>query len=114
MYIIEKPIKGKIRRETVAAFELKDGVIVFDATRGDAEFVHDLKTVGVKIFDEKTGVFRNVLPSEGQAFIEACLDAYCGAPLACNNEEDLDKLRRRFPSPGVPRTSDPPPISAAS
>jgi hypothetical protein len=115
MYIIEKPLRGKIRRETIAAFELSstDGII-FDESRGDPNFVANLKANGVKAFDQKTKKFRYILPSEGQAFVDACLEEFCSAPLVCNDEEELDKVRRRYPSPATPRTSDPPPISVAS
>jgi len=82
----------------MAAYRLTDdNVVIFDESRGVAEFIAELKD-GVSLMDEH-GQMVVIRPEDGLAFHEACQHAFVSMPIAWADEHELNRLRRQFPSP---------------
>ncbi|MFZ2803925.1 MAG: hypothetical protein WA001_01755 [Patescibacteria group bacterium] len=94
-FVISK-IERSVRPVILAKFELTPtGEIVFNRTCGDQDFVDALIAQGVRLMTDD-GVIRYVKPDQGAAFRDACLDAFCTPPLACNDEADLERVKRQL------------------
>lgn len=65
--------------ELLARFNATDGKIEFDQTVGQTTFIRSLQQNGVN----KKGTVK-LMPSDGNAFIEACLDTFCTPDLLCS------------------------------
>jgi hypothetical protein len=108
MYVIKALLVGDSYPRLLAAYELINGQIVFDDTRGDAEFIARLRSIGVPLMTSRGTLY--VTAKEGHKFHDACRRAFSSPSLFCCNEETLNFLDAQFP---VIKQSKPPPAAVA-
>ncbi len=77
----------------VAAYEVIDGHIIFDRSRGKKEFREALQNRGVPVLGEDGEPKGYVHPEQGMAFHEACQDLFCSSEMTVANESSLAMLR---------------------
>ncbi|MFA5936112.1 MAG: hypothetical protein WC787_04665 [Patescibacteria group bacterium] len=100
------PETGRVGSQIVFAYEVKDGVIVIDETRGDQEAIADIKEKGVRCLRE-TLVY--IKPDQGLAFHEACQEVYRSAGARLSDEDEEREFEQKFSSRRDARESVPPP-----
>lgn len=109
-YVITKPGTG-VPRNVVASFTFDEDRILFDMSRSDAEFVSTLTTLGVPVPDHDHRI-KHIKPTQAKEFVDACLLRFSSVHLSCSDEDALDHLRRRFPSPPRRDRNSVPPSAA--
>jgi len=90
MYVIQRWKRWK--PTILAAYEVIDGHIIFDKSRGDKQFREGLETRGVAVIGDDGNVKCYIHPSEGEAFHDACLLVFATKEVTISDEESLKKL----------------------
>jgi hypothetical protein len=113
MYVIQR--WNRWMPTLLAAYEVIDGHIIFDRSRGDKKFREGLETFGVPVIGDAGQTTDYVHPSDGVAFHEACFLVFSTKEVTIADEDSLKKLESFMHGRQPSNSTAPPPagISAA-
>ena len=98
-YVIRGFCEDTFGYRLIARFTLtRDGQVVFDRTCGDRAAVDALVELGIEHFDVSAMRTVCVRPSDGDAFVDACLLA-SDIDWNVNDQAELAADEARYPSP---------------